>query len=521
MSLIILAIALFFLVIMLYTVKNRKLQFILCAIMVAVILTGLLVFLNSEEDAEQKDAIPMKKTAEVPFEKEPPPPTLTPREDTPPPAKPQLPPCEERKDLPGRFLEYSLILTDKQGKPVRNKVASIRQRETDFIHVIQFSDIGLGELSNSLQLECTEYTPLTYRERGELSASELDIFCQLQRMAADTREVSMLPVSCLRIEPARIPPGIDFEEYREADLKSQEDFLRLLAEHDARIDLLLVCGEWNLKSQEAGFNLDEAVQYAQSVIDLAKKYFPNSSIGIDLLPVYYYPERDLCCPLCESWVTGSDAFLTDFAFLDELVELNAPFDVISLEYQMGSEHKGGAEELIFLTERFRRYDKEIYYWDVQFPSHIVEILEETTRVWRKVEPEEGFTEDWQKQQFNIFLDYVYNNEWVIGFHLVGYQDPIRTMVNAEDVPAKFFTGILREDGSKKPSYFSYIHFLDSLFTTCSVYSDENGRITFRGTPGFYEIFVEETEEGREIHLDEESRERQITLHCKPRSEKDK
>jgi hypothetical protein len=428
--------------------------------------------------------------------------------------------CDARTNPPGRFMDFSLLLTDRDGSPLQDKKVTIRQIEQDFVLLIMEDSELSREFQQSLSFECEVYTKSGFSERAQYSKTQLDEMCHFEDMGITSRDN---PRSVARISPSRLRdksfseqgenqdriedealPKVTFEEYSKIDLDSTEMYLDLMKEYDVSPYMIQVCGEWNawdLKSLK-GLNPQNLALHCDQLIRLTRERYPDTLIAVDLLPFYYYPERGLCKPHCsyldENFFNG-DHYITDETFLDALEQLDSPYDVISVEYQMGHEHAGDAEDLIFLTERFKKYDKKIFNWDLTFLSqHSFYDCSPGVECNRWPEEDRDFTEEWQAEQYQRYFDYVLNDPDNIGVTMFFLQDP-----RPEPRPgmvAYAYPGFLREDGAEKPSLNTLFEFWNAMQTNCYAQTDQDGILTFQGNPGIYEIWINGTFKKEQIHL---------------------
>lgn len=116
-------------------------------------------------------------------------------------------------------------------------------------------------------------------------------------------------------------------------------------------------------------------------------------------------------------------------------------------------------------------------------------------------PEGGWTEEYQKTVFEKVLGYINDNLQIVGLTQFGWKDRI-----GESGPS----GLIRGDGTKKPSYYVMQDWYESWFTECDIFTNSEGRASFSGLPGRYR-FSMGVFDRKVVDMEDDSSEMEIML----------
>lgn len=434
--------------------------------------------------------------------------------------------CESRSNLPARFSQFSLEVRDRDGRPLAGKRVNFIQTTNDFLLGTLDGKENYDRLFGSNTFECWQFTTMSYRERTRMSEKDMEQLCRIKDLA---KTIKRLPRAKLRLEPARIldstfmstanvepgenqdsnmnlkKPKVIFTEFADQDLASQEKMLALMKKEGVEPYMLQLCGEWNARELNSMKGLDrrQISEHCDKIVRMARKYYPDTLIALDLLPLYEFKDKGLCKPACEHLdplyfhkENGLNHHqITDEQFLDDLERLGTPYDIISVEYQMGMEHAGDADDLIFLTERFKKYGKKIYNWDLTFLSQKSDLEWKEGFEKKDYDPYAGknnredlLSEAWQKEQYKKYFDYILADDRNIGLMMFRITDPRKE--HQPEMTRYAYPGFIRKDGTKKPSHDALMDFVNSLNTRCYAMTDDSGTAKFAANPGVYNAHID-------------------------------
>ncbi|MCX7951408.1 MAG: hypothetical protein N2594_05590 [Clostridiales bacterium] len=115
----------------------------------------------------------------------------------------------------------------------------------------------------------------------------------------------------------------------------------------------------------------------------------------------------------------------------------------------------------------------------------------------------GWNENTQAEILKNMLEYIDAEPQIIGLTQFGWKDE---KVNLDKEIGYF--GLMRIDGSKKPSYYIMESWYKSLFSNIKIKTDDNGVIIFKGMSGKYK-FSTSLLKSKTIYLDNDNTNIQI------------
>jgi len=239
-------------------------------------------------------------------------------------------------------------------------------------------------------------------------------------------------------------------------------------------------GAWDISDQE----WDWAIDFLKYESELIRSLDPNARISIDFDIITYFDNCEAC--VLENWI-------------ERAIEAGVDFDVLGFEFHPGA--NGGepatVEELKAFLESLDKYGKDYYFWEL------------TVRSWGELEkelhlgewvlpPVDEYTEEYQKELYLEFMQYFIENPRIIGNRFVVFKD---AAVASDPVYSELIgqtSGLLRGDLTPKPAYYTLKDYWQSLLTSHTGSTDDNGQVTFNAIPGMFDVNM--AEQTVSVHL---------------------
>ncbi len=293
-----------------------------------------------------------------------------------------------------------------------------------------------------------------------------------------------IPVSF--VSEGGVPEGTDIPEYESVETYALKQYHKAFESTGVTPDYVHILAEFNQKMNlDLHFETGEAVEFADRYIRTAKELFRESKVVLDLGPLYCFD--DFWYPI------GPDGgcihelrkgLIPDhLEFIQMLQKKGSPYDVMGIEYQPGSHHSPEFGYFRRFFHELSRFDKPISIWEFWVPSGGFSEEVPNYGMYTLNRPDGGWTEEYQKSIFQQVLKYINTNPQIIGLTQFGWVDCIRDCGPSPPGPY----GLIRQDGTKKPSYYVMQDWYESWFTECDLVTDSEGRASFLGLPGRYRI----------------------------------
>ena len=381
-----------------------------------------------------------------------------------------------------RAHEYRIRLVNSAGKPIRNKRIHLKQIRQSFMLN------NREEFTNFIWLETTDKNIRGFGSKRSVIAEDIIAALGLDDLAEERSLDNYLdlriPVSF--VSEGGVPEGIDIAGYESVEAYALKQYHKAFQSTGVIPDYVHILAEFNQKMNlDLHFETDEAVEFAHRYIRMARELFPESRIVVDLGPLYCFD--NFWYPI------GSDGgcihelkkgMIPDhIEFIEMLQEKQSPYDVMGIEYQPGSHHSPKIEHFRRFFDKLNGFGKPIFIWEFWIPGG--DFREEVPNygMYTFNRPDGGWTEEYQEMMFRQVLEYINTNPQIVGLTQFGWKDRITDCGPSPPGPY----GLIREDGTKKPSYYVMQDWYDSWFTEYDLVTDSEGRASFLGLPGRYRI----------------------------------
>ncbi len=239
--------------------------------------------------------------------------------------------------------------------------------------------------------------------------------------------------------------------------------------------------------------LSQMPNYVEHCYALARKYFPNNILCINEAQDFVWQDKE-----------EPDFFL----MLKDLTEKGCSFDTIGAQFHMFKKYEQYFEQTrtyYNLANMFRCLD---LYGSFEKPLEITEVTIPAYTTNTENEEEQA---DIVEKMYSVWFSHP-NVEKIIYWNLVdGYAAGIDPgdMSGGENY---YRGGLLRFDMSEKPAFKRLKRLIKEVWITDEILTvDENGRVSFRGFYGEYEVLVENENEKKSLFANFENNGQIIVL----------
>ncbi len=387
------------------------------------------------------------------------------------------------QNLPSaRVRKYRIRITNSSGAPIRNERIHMKQVRQSFMLN------NREEFTNFIWLETSDKIIIGFDSKRSITAEDIIEALGLGDLAKeDSLDMYLdlrIPVSFT--SEGRVPEGTDVAEYESVETYALKQYHEAFRITGVISDYVHILAEFNQKMNlDMHFDTKAAVEFADGYIRMARELFPESKIVVDLGPLYCFddfwypigPDGGCIHELKEGKIPDH------MEFLKMLQEKGSPYDIIGIEYQPGSHHSPEIEHFRVFLDKLSGFGKPIFIWEFWVPGG--DFSEEVPNygMYAFNRPVGGWTEEYQKSIFQQVLEYINANPQIMGLTQFGWVDCI---TDCGPSPPGLY-GLIREDGTKKPSYYVMQDWCKSWFTECDLTTDSEGRASFPGLPGRYRI----------------------------------
>lgn len=205
----------------------------------------------------------------------------------------------------------------------------------------------------------------------------------------------------------------------------------------------------------------------------------------------YFPAHKLAINESNRWIWEKTAFYFDrspyFMQIQRALTRGAKIDSIGMQYHMFYDRKDAAGKCMPFYDPEWLWDILDTYWKLQIPIHISEM---TIPAYSNDPADEAIQAEIIRNLYRIFFSHP-AMEGILYWNLIdgyAYAAEPGDMSTGEN---RFYGGLLRYDGSVKPSYEVIRQlFHEEWMTDLELVTDEEGRAEFKGFYGDYEIAAE-------------------------------
>jgi hypothetical protein len=265
-------------------------------------------------------------------------------------------------------------------------------------------------------------------------------------------------------------------------LKALEKYVTALVTHfKGRVQQYEIWDEANAYWANGNLPIGKIIDIIKMEALTIRHIDPNARICIDL---------DNATPYSVQWQNrwGRSNWTTE-DFVQKLMAAEVPFDIIGLETHYGdgtAPRKGGVDALYNRLIELGKLGKPLYVWEDGMVSHIDPKYQAQMRGDFWVGPWHGTPSEEKQAEFMVAETIVYlGNPSVLGVEwlmLVDQREGVSVFWNECD-------GVLRENGTGKPSFYALEALWSDLKVNMTLHSD-NGVALFRGLAGNYAVLVE-------------------------------
>jgi len=380
-----------------------------------------------------------------------------------------------------RAKEYKARFVDSSGKPIRGKIHLKQTRQNFMLN-------NREGFTNYIWLESIDMKIRGFNEKRNLTKEHIIKGFGLEKLARERNLEYYLdlriPISFM--SEGVVPDETNIEEYEAVETHALRQYYEAFNSMGVNPDYVHILAEFNQKMNlNLHFDTNKSIDFADRYIRTARGMFPKSKLVVDLGPLYCF--EDFNYPMGPDGgcirELKNDNFPDHLDFLKMLEEKGSPFDVIGIEYQMGSHHSSKFEHFREFFDRLSAFGKPIFIWEFWVLSGDLPEpeLEPNYGMYTFNRPEGGWTEEYQRVAFEDVLSYINDNPQIVGLTQFGWKDCMKNCGSNTIGPY----GIIREDGTKKPSYYVMQKWYRSWFTECDLVTDPDGKISFLALPGRY------------------------------------
>jgi hypothetical protein len=233
---------------------------------------------------------------------------------------------------------------------------------------------------------------------------------------------SVLRIGILHVlawNPENIPTWVDKNDidgkFREEYGEFVTEAVKQVKKRNIPIDVYLVELESNFAGHEIRENITNAwiIDWIKWEVELIKTIDPGAKIAIPLTPTEFRPKESL-----DNTDDRGKILLADF--VKRMMEADVSFDAFGFNVASGFYDKiDDWRDLKAALDKWSAIDKEIFVWAMGYPADNIDNLP------FNYPRTEGYSEEWQKEQYANSLRILLENPKVIGLSidLYDYQEP--------------------------------------------------------------------------------------------------
>lgn len=278
-------------------------------------------------------------------------------------------------------------------------------------------------------------------------------------------------------------------EYEEVETHNLNMYAQAINEKKINVDFLQILPEFNQKMQlKLKFDPEQALDFADRYIRHARELFPDSKIIVSNGGALCYDEYAIQSNPSDSSCIHelrNGLWYDQWQFIEGLEKRESPYDIIGYEYHPGTGNSHLFADFEKMFGDLAKYGKPIFIWEFWMPANVALSATDPEFPGTTLEtanmPEGGYTQEIQADFYKKTFDYIDTHPEIVGIKQFGWDDRIQDMGKSSGA------GLIDVNGKKKKSYFVTEEWFDSLFTECSLKTDENGILKFKGLSGKYRI----------------------------------
>ena len=344
------------------------------------------------------------------------------------------------------------------------------------------------DFTNFIWLETIDKKLRGFGSKGSITAEDIIEALGLHDLAEE-HSLDMyldlrIPISF--VSEGAVSEGTDIAQYESVETYALKQYHSAFENTGVIPDYVHILAEFNQKMNlDLHLDTKAAIEFADRYIRTARELFLESKIVVDLGPLYCFD--DFWYPV------GSEGgcihelqngkIPDHMEFLEMLEKRQSPYDVIGIEYQPGSHHSPRVEHFRIFFDKLSVFGKPIFIWEFWVPGGDFPEEVPNYEMYTFNRPDGGWTEEYQAETFRQALEYINANPQIIGLTQFGWKDSLGD--RGPSPPGPY--GLIREDGTKKSSYYVMQNWYNSWFTECDLVTDSEGRASFLGLPGRYRI----------------------------------
>ena len=394
-------------------------------------------------------------------------------------------------DKSTKWQTYTLIVKDQDGNPLSGVDVSYEQTDLDFMFSVDYEAIPHDLFTQNyeqpyyeLGLNTIHFSPYLNWAQLEPQKGEFNWFYEYPEGFHNTADLG-LSLPNFEDDSKTFPEWTEPDDIDGKFKQDYEEFVKAFVSHyNGTVDVYRLGSEVNTGSWSGaaqGKSYDWAVDWLKWQCSLIKEIDPDAKISIDLAPELLLVREGNPQELDSTGLLPKPMWEMDF--IQKLIDNEVEFDIIGIELHPGlyCNLQDIIEYLINLP-----FDKPIYIWETVIASADTPLLAEESSV-RGCHPAGGFTEEYQKNQILGLFDIAIENPRIIGIEYFSFVDDPQNRWSSDE--RFLFGGLLRGDGTPKPTYHAVTEYWHSLFTSGQAKTDQNGEVTFNALPGTFTIKV--------------------------------
>jgi hypothetical protein len=252
----------------------------------------------------------------------------------------------------------------------------------------------------------------------------------------------------------------DFGRYLRDEMNTLRRYLDLFKRRGGRFDYVELCDEFNLSGmQHLGFTYADVLEYYDRACRVADSVLADPVLYVDVLPVYAYSDS-VFSPGGGYWMIRNGQAVPDSVLVRDLLARGTPFDGVGVELQPGAHTFHDPAVIGRFLSSITELGLDVYIWEFWILSRPLSAPSPMEAdIYGRNAPPGGYSEAWQAAELSALLDFIDSEPRIKGFNYMGFVDGFDPGYASEPYPG----GLLRADGSAKPSFSVYAEWLEKRF----------------------------------------------------------